>query len=459
MEIKLDRDAIDTVLQKIDSFDIEKISIAEIELLLQPLFNGYKISTPVFDPGLLIYRGRVCSKPYNYSEIIYPKSEYVKQYGRANDIGKSMFYAAVGRAAPFAEIGVKTDDTVVMSYWITKEKMILNHVGFTSDIAELLLSNRELNSIYDFVKKTTNFNDLNQFIYNYLASKFIIKIDESENLKYKLSVAITNKLLGKPFSGIMYPSVALFGNSDNIVLTPDFVDNHLQLISIEFVKIKNVNGTEYTTDILDTATEISKDGTVQWSGKLLSWTTAKDITALSENGEWLKKDSDGKLILPRCDGDLISSLTPLKKLYKKETEHCIKITKEFTINQKGHNAIVLISLIFMTNGKEKYISIYIPNCFSPTDAATVFIRDYKKFENMNEGNIIEMRNKNNGIEFISTDSILTNKVEIYSEALLNEGFLREQFKKLALSFVYDPDIKINTVPKTMEIVYHYVSNK
>ncbi|MDB5144661.1 MAG: hypothetical protein JWQ66_3374, partial [Mucilaginibacter sp.] len=38
----------------------------------------------------------------------------------------------------------------------------------------------------------------------------------------------------------MYPSIALYGNFDNIVLNPEFVDKNLELIAVEYLQITSI---------------------------------------------------------------------------------------------------------------------------------------------------------------------------------------------------------------------------
>ncbi|MDB5144662.1 MAG: hypothetical protein JWQ66_3375 [Mucilaginibacter sp.] len=200
---KLNKENIEKAILKLGNSDLKTVTIKELEDLLLPLFTGYKISAPQFEPNdVTILRGRICEKPHYFHEITYPKSEYIKTYGRVNDIGQSMFYGSIGKAAPLKELGVKVGDRLIMGLWNIKESMLLNHVGFTKKTGDTLKSKRNLQEIYDFVKSTNGHDELNTFVYNYLADIFTWKVSGAENHLYKLSIAIANKLLmGDIFRG------------------------------------------------------------------------------------------------------------------------------------------------------------------------------------------------------------------------------------------------------------------
>ena len=269
---ELDKIEIEKAIDKIESSDLKTISIDSLEIYLKPLFSGYRFTAPFFDKGVYLYRGRIAEKPNNIKKLIYPPSECITNYGRINEKGKSFFYGAVARSVPFFELNTKVGDKIALSTWRSNNKMHLNHIGFTEECKKNINSNRDLSEIYNFVKDTSNFGNLNNFVHNYLSSKFIQVIEEGNEFKYKLTIAIARKLLmGNLLNGILYPTIAMSANADNIVLKTDFFDNNIDFVSVEYIEIIEKNGLQYKINVLDSSTKLNNKGDFSWSGRGLQW--------------------------------------------------------------------------------------------------------------------------------------------------------------------------------------------
>lgn len=293
---------IEQTISKIDSADFEKLTIEDFEEYLTPLFRCYKVTVPRFERGLYLYRGRTCKQPKNIKEITYPPAEIVKRYGRANSIGETFFYAATARAVPFFELNLKKGDYIALSRWKTTDKLLVNHIGFSKECREYLRSNRTLDEIYDFVKSTKSHGDLNSLVHDYLAYKFSKLVNSGEEHYYKLTIAISRKLFKSDiFSGLLYPTIAITGNADNILLKKDFVDTNLELKSVEYIEIKEARDRKYDIQVVDSATKINEKGDLLWSGRGLQWQLkekGQELLVKSEGGEWIAYDRNGNRIDP-----------------------------------------------------------------------------------------------------------------------------------------------------------------
>lgn len=427
---------IDIAIQILNNINLEKASVKEIEDILTPIFVGHTVIAPLFNEGALIYRGRICDKPEFFWQITYPQKKFVTHYGRANDIGQSVFYGSIGKAAPLAEIRAKVGDYVCMSHWITTSKMMLNHVAFSSEVENIITSRRSLEEVYQFVVNSKNFSASSAYVYNFLASKFIIDVPDNENYKYKLSLAITNKLISDPFDGIMYPSLALFGNADNIILNPSYVDKNLKLVSIEYYKIKSIKDAMYEIEILDTATEISNDGKIVWSGRHLSWSVKNDAKFAVVNQEYIARETDETFIFPTCGGALINGLTSLAKLYQRQEGRIIKVTDEFTVTNKSGDILISKTLNFAIGTQFKHLSIYIPNCLNVNNLLEYLISNFSVISDFDVINHIEMNNSNGELEYTTDGKNIINKIEIYSENEVNEAKLTSKFDDFELIFFH-----------------------
>ena len=167
-------------IERIEAFDLKTISIIELEEEFKSLLKGFKIVVPRYNPGIYLYRGRICDKPLNIKDIIYPPPSAIKCLGRANDIGQQLFYAANSRIVPFYELSANVGDYIAIGTWKTNSKMVLNHIGFTDECRDCMRSSRDLGTIYKFVTDMNNFGDSTILLHNYLASKFTPIINKDE---------------------------------------------------------------------------------------------------------------------------------------------------------------------------------------------------------------------------------------------------------------------------------------
>ncbi len=434
---ELNKEDIDKATKQIAAIDFFKVTIAELELLLEPMFKGYRLNAPRFEPGIYLYRSRICDKPVFLSELSYPKDpKYIKQYGRANDIGKPMFYGSISKDIPFYELSACKGDTMIMSIWRTKLPLIVNHVGFTEDIAKILNSNRKLADIYHYVLETNQFSDLNSFVYNYIATLFARKVRPHENYFYKLSVALTNKLIGDFFGGMIYPTIAMSGNSDNIVLTPKYVDESLEFVSVELLEVTKVEGTKYTYRVLDTATQIDADEKIIWSGKYLGW-DANAISAHSTGSDWIAQDLQGQRMNPVPTNPIKLNISKLEQQFVDAYNHCMKFTQEWTTKSELELIVCICSLCLDLDKKLRFLSIYIPQSIAPADVCAGLLNIYSQLLEMDTGQEVENRNQADNV-LISTNKEcqFNNEIYVFSENLINKESLAHLAAQMGLRITY-----------------------
>ena len=191
---------------------------------------------------------------------------------------------------------------MAISVWKTTDKLLLNHVGFTSECTTLLNSNRRLDDIYDFVKVTNNFGGLNNLVQSYLASKFTESIPNGEEFRYKLTIAIGRKLMmGNLLNGVLYPTIAMSGNADNVAIKANFVETSMSFVSVQFVEITQRNGRKFKFDTIDSSTKLDREGKILWSGRNLRWVLknqGEEFVMKAEGGDWVAYDTDGNRVDP-----------------------------------------------------------------------------------------------------------------------------------------------------------------
>jgi hypothetical protein len=95
-----------------------------------------------------------------------------------------------------------------------------------------------------------------------------------------------------PFSGILYPSIRMGANGDNVALFPTFVDQHLEFRRATRFKIDEADGKLVKITALDYAKAFNPDGSLQWLGDAPHWQIKKQWGALQFKGT-AGRDSDG----------------------------------------------------------------------------------------------------------------------------------------------------------------------
>jgi hypothetical protein len=185
--------------------------------------------------------------------------------------------------------------------WKTTAPLLANHVGYTDEAFKALGSNREHAKWDPAFPKTTE-GDVDQLIVEFLAEIFTQPVPPGSEYRYKVSVAIAEKLfLDDIFDGLLYPTVQMKANADNFALKPRYADTNLRFLKAEFVRIKAVRAFAYDLDVLDTATELMPDGTIVWKGHHDRWTLRNEgdqLTFVVEDGEWVARDAAGQVVDP-----------------------------------------------------------------------------------------------------------------------------------------------------------------
>jgi hypothetical protein len=289
---------------------LEKISIADVDeeyikKIISTMIKGYTVQAPVLLPPHTLYRARICDKPELVTELSYPPSKYIKENGRGNYPGQSMFYCSTHSFTPFYELRCQAGDNVALSSWRTKSQLVLNHIGFTEEVKRQLKSKRNIGEIYDFVTTTNNFSELNEMVHEYLGYLFSQPVkDDSNKIEYKLTSTIADIMMhSDEIHGLIYPTIQMLGNADNILLKPGFVDRHLEFVNVEFIQIKESDSDGFIVDRLDSATSSTIDnGKLSWSGRPLQFKLKENGMVATfkymADGTWVGRDQSGKIIDP-----------------------------------------------------------------------------------------------------------------------------------------------------------------
>lgn len=296
--LKLDINAARNAIAAIRKLDLRKESIDTLIDLLVPVFRGYSVSAPRFDPGLKLFRARRCEKPSNIRELWYPPPSIVR-LGRVNRSGSPVLYCCTSRETPFFEMRPSVGDNVAIARWVTSSPLLVNQAGYTAQAFLNLGSTRQHG--WGPQPAEIPFGEGNEEVAEFLAEIFTQQIQRGEEHFYKLTVAVAEKLSSFDlFDGLIYPTVAMRANADNFALKPRFADAHLKFLKAEFARIDGVRDFGYDINVLDTATALRQDGFIQWKGHVDNWTLrpGEQVAMHAENGEWVAKDLAGNIVPP-----------------------------------------------------------------------------------------------------------------------------------------------------------------
>lgn len=295
-------DEVEHTVQELRGLDLASADIELVKKHLRAIMPGYILNSPIVPKDAILYRGvESADKPRKVVDLSYPPSKYVKSLHRAGRPGTSLFYCSMSREAPFFELGVLPGAKVAISHWQTTAPIVVNNVGYHQEVFGSLGSNRDCPSWgkgtdYEKLEKTT------AFIKHFFATEFAKIVPAGEEFLYMLSIAIAElHFANDMFGGLLYPSMAMRANTDNLALKPECVDNHLSIRKVEYIRVDETDASGFKVTILDFADSFGKDGVIQWKGRHPHWVMREKGQVLHlavENGRWVARNEKGEVVEP-----------------------------------------------------------------------------------------------------------------------------------------------------------------
>ena len=311
-ELRVDRSSIE--IKQSDIIEVQRtiqelraldLASTELELLkerLGTIIPGYVLNSPIIQKETMLYRGvEWKDKPQKIVDLSYPPTKYVKNLHRSGRPGKSLFYCSMSREAPFFELAVVPGAKVAVSHWQTIAPIVVNNVGYHQEVFGSLSSNRDCPSWgkgteYEKLEKTT------AFIKQFFATEFAKIVPPGQEYLYKLSIAIAELHFSSDmFGGLLYPSMAMRANADNLALKPECVDKYLSLRKVEYIRVDETDASGFKVTILDFADTFAEDGGIQWKGRHPHWVMREKGQVLKltvENGRWVARNEKGEIVQP-----------------------------------------------------------------------------------------------------------------------------------------------------------------
>lgn len=436
----IEHNPIEEIRKAIDGLrkmDLRSVEIDYIKDHISCVLKGYICSSPILHKGLELYRGiKWNEKPVNVSQVNHPPADKVVRFGRINRIGKPVFYASASRNVVFFEQRIKVGDTITVSRWRTIKKMIVNNIGYTPEVFQTLGSIRQC-PIWGKEKIDPWMNsEPNVLIRQFFADEFTRTIeDESKNhYLYKLSIAIGEKFWhGELFQGIIYPSLAMKANSDNIAVKSECVDEYLELEEIEHIRIdKKNNELNYDITILDTSGTFNKDGSIIWRGGLPQWILKKGeaLEVKAEKGRWVAKDDNGNEAKPAqaaSSGTSVNGstmITPLRHYFVKDFNNILNSVAEHKVTnvKTGDQTAYPVRVHFDFDNYSKFVTIYIPSEIDPFALINFYINDISQALKVGNGVEVHQSSDDNSNTTSSSNLAFNGGLFVYAEADLAKNY-------------------------------------
>jgi len=103
------------------------------------------------------------------------------------------------------------------------------------------------------------------------------------------------------FGGLLYPSMAMRANADNLALKPECVNENLSLRKVEYICVDETGDQGFKVTILDFADTFDEGGRIQWKGRHPHWVMREKGQILHlavENGRWVARNEKGEVVDP-----------------------------------------------------------------------------------------------------------------------------------------------------------------
>jgi len=224
----------------------------------------YKLKLMVFVKrrGEPVYRVvKHNTPPKHKSFISYPPVKLCKEYGRCNSPYSPKFYGARLMGSAIKESNLTAGDKFCVSTWRLKSDLPLFCIGYS----DINVKTKNLEAKAPQISREA-------WHYSEFISRQFLKIVESNcEYKYRLSATISEQLLSEKFDhteiqGVIYPSMANELGSDNMVFTPEVVDENFKLECVDFCEFHSMAENNPIIEILDFA-KPDTDGGLNWEGK------------------------------------------------------------------------------------------------------------------------------------------------------------------------------------------------
>jgi RES domain len=289
---------------------LQRLTIEELKKRLRIKLGGMVRAVKNINAGNLLYRGVPWDcRPDLISQLSYPPLDRVSQLGRVNRPGQSVFYASCAPPGVFYELKVHEGDRIAFSEWEVIKPLWMHNLGYHSDALARLgaAPNSARRPLTEPIPDETQRNER---LRKKVALAFTANVTPGFEYRYKQSVALTEfwcehqqNLPIYPdgpqtseVAGIVYPSLQMRGDADNVAFWPKFVHSSLALRHVQYVLVEKADYTRLAFSFLslDLAHEFVGGTSIRWRNDL-PLEDARRCHIAAENGKWVQRDGQGNI--------------------------------------------------------------------------------------------------------------------------------------------------------------------
>ena len=263
----MNRNDIAEAIARIVALDRRNATPVEVHAALASAFHGFIVAAPTWDPGLKVFRARKCADPMSVADLGYPPADR-SGLQRASLPGKPVFYCSTSREVALWEVHPRPGEIIAVGEWATSAPLLVNHVGYSASVFQRLGSVRESVAWNDMPVPVAHDPSVREFG-DYLSDLFSEPVSLDDEYKFIVTAAIAEKLLGEPFGGLMYPSVRMQANGDNIAIAARFADANLALQMCHKIHVDQVDEASMDFHVIDTAEVVGNS--LVWTGVPHAW--------------------------------------------------------------------------------------------------------------------------------------------------------------------------------------------
>ncbi|PCJ27823.1 MAG: hypothetical protein COA97_02490 [Flavobacteriales bacterium] len=233
-------------INKLKSLNLETTDYLNILEIVKGIGKNFPAISMRLRAGQSIYRARFHGENdrfYFDQDLKYKTDVHnVKNPGRANPAISTAFYGSIStetikdgflisaqEGSNLIRNGKNGIETLTIGKWVLKRDM---YVPIMLDTVNYRFQSESIDKMYqDFIKIIKEHKSSEEFkkIISFVAGEFAKPVKKGNEHEYKISAAISERLLDKGSCGIIYPSVQTKYQGYNIVLSPYVVDENLLL--------------------------------------------------------------------------------------------------------------------------------------------------------------------------------------------------------------------------------------
>ncbi len=296
-----------TRLTELSQLDLRYASVDFLVSRLKPVVSGLSFNVFTFDPGRIVYRGRICATPpVHANEVGLPPAHLSTRYGRLNRPGAPVLYTNMAAGSVFRELRAEPGQTIALASYQVICPFFAMASGLDASAVQSRGWGRKVEP-WPAGDRGKEVMEISLTLNRFLARQFVREVVDKEDYLYKLSIAWAEiALSAKQIDSVVYPSVANAAISDNLAFRATSVTDLLELVRVDFVRVDGYSHGVTHMTFLHAGDVIGSDGVLAYREVKpmlvhdLSRMTS-DISFQLEGRKWTMTAPNGNLIASEDD--------------------------------------------------------------------------------------------------------------------------------------------------------------